>query len=197
VKPERFRPLLERFQREECFVAVTIDLDDDPSNLEILRGYTRDTLISTEWRVWEPNFVEANYSAHDLALVAMQHATPHAGKARDPFMLTGEEIEQSMRAHNEQVSERGNGSKWTLEYALGVVLGRDKGHTLAKGTELGNALAAWTFTADSPAVMEDEDKKRPVIALFDNLLGATSSSYHISARRQAIDENGHRCPPSR
>jgi len=181
ITSDRLRELLERYGREEAFAFISLDEEDrrrDPrgEHLRTLRKYARDRLLITGYRVWHPDFEQANFTFEELAGVANALAVEKGASVR----LTADVIQNEMN--------RPNRPNKTVFKAITDLWGRAQFY-VGKGEELGRALAAWAVAHPAPPAVAEEGL-RPIESCIWFLLRTGWRDYPLTSQRTKVDANG-------
>lgn len=174
---DRVLVMLERFQREEIFPFVTIDLDKDPTGPNLLRHYASQDLLPAGYRVWDPDFEQANFTLDELAGTATALAREDGVEVN----VTGQAIGEEMEAHNLPAGR-----------AVKRILRRDH-YYQGKSARWGAALADCAFEHSLPSSI-GENGKRPMLKYFEALLRGQTSNYQTTVSTTKVDPNGELIP---
>jgi len=170
------RDLLERFRREEIFADITIDRDGGGEHLRQLKIFRNDGLLNSGFKLWEPDFEEANFTFNELATVVSQMIADAGGTDT----MTEAEIRRRMQAQNEAAGK-------AIEALFGI-----KKFPQGKGKMWGEALARWVLANPCPDdLVTREDGKRPAQARFEFNLRSQTSSYKWTEAKYTIDDAGN------
>lgn len=159
---------LESLRASETFAFVAIDNDEGGDHVRQLRRWAQDGLLPIGFRIWRPNFVEANFSIAELAEIATEYS--HSQGSTDA--LTEEAIATLMRRERR-----------TAEDTIGRLFGRSH-LQFAKGAEWGERLAAYALS---------HPRERPVSECLELMRRARTSFYHFTGDF-TIDEDGNIVP---
>lgn len=161
---------------EEVFAVVCLDedkRDDDdekrPAHVERLEDLTRQGQLPVDYKIWKPNFVEANFSLSELVEMANERLAASCPSET----VTLEQLEQAMLQEDSDKPAR------TAEAALFGILPNERAKLLKKGKPLGKALADWSWDHPAPDGV-GEDGERPIDKIIQMTLGARKSSYALT-----------------
>ena len=174
---DRLRDLLERFRREEVFPYISIDMDGSAEGPRLLRHYARDQLLPAGFRVWEPDFESANFTADELAGVAEDMARDHGVSVS----ISGEDIRREMAASR-------SGGK-----AIEAIWRRGKFYR-GKGQTWGTYLANYAAEHECPPALADGDGRRPVVGRLFFLLRGQRSVYQSTVEDSEVNDEGELAP---
>jgi hypothetical protein len=175
LNDNRFRALLERFQREEVFAYVSIDREDGGKHLRLLKKYAADKLLPAGFRVWRPDFESANFTLAELADVATKLASANGVYVA----ISARGIQQEMR-HTSRPAGEAIKQLWRYGKFYG-----------GKGWAWGKALADWAIDHPCPAEIANNEGERPIIALVSLLLTGQQSHYQSTAQEYDVDSEGN------
>jgi hypothetical protein len=178
LSSDRFRSLLERFQREEVFAYVSIDQDQGGEHLRLLRKYAADKLLPAGYTIWVPDFESANYTLDELAAIASARATDNGV----PMTMTGSDILQG-------IEQSGKPAGKVIES-----LWRAERYYDGKGEEWGCILADWASDHACPSELVGVDGERPNVGLLSLLLTGQRSHYQATAEEFIVDIQGKLIP---
>jgi hypothetical protein len=129
---EVFEDQLRRLREEEIFVVVCLDHDPPGGgrrarHVRKLEEYQRGGLLPVDSEVWEPNFVEHNFSVAEVVAIA----NAEAERLGTPIHLTPEDVEHAVE-HDEHGARRQR--RKTVEDAIsGIAVARVGVPVLRKG----------------------------------------------------------------
>lgn len=171
---DRLLALLERFRREEVFSIVSIDAERGGKHLHLLSKYADRELLSSGFKVWRPDFEEANFSLPELA----KAATKLAADDGVSLSLTAEDIQREMETYR-------------LPAGTAIErLWRQGQFYSGKGKLWGQVLADWTMEHGCPAQLADCPGMRPITTLLMYVLKAQWSHYRSTIERCYVDSEG-------
>ena len=102
LEGERVSTYLRISSEEEVFAYVTIDFDKLIKNPRILQKYAGDKLLPAGFKIYEPDFEEANFTLEELAIIANTLAQQQGSKS-DP--ITAQEIRQEINSSGKSVGD--------------------------------------------------------------------------------------------
>jgi hypothetical protein len=138
-----------------------------------LKRYACDGLLPAGFRIWEPDFEEANFTLDELAQIAVQMAADGGVQ----LAVTAEQI-AGMKEAGVPVGK-----------AIERIWSRQKFYG-GKGTEWGRRLAEWAMTHPCPPELM-ENQRRPAIEILHFMLRGQSSDYASTIESVDVDEQGN------
>jgi hypothetical protein len=171
----KLRDLLERFRREEVFPFIMVDEDARADHIRQLRVFTADGLVPAGYRIWKPDFEQANFSLAELAEVA----TGVAQAGGVPCTITASAIQQEMQTRGKPAGEAIT-SLWRRAAFYG-----------GKNDTWGGALADWAAEHAAPTSHATAEGQRPVEELLLRLSNSDHFDYRATADECHVDVEGN------
>ncbi|MDQ3693365.1 MAG: hypothetical protein M3464_07035 [Chloroflexota bacterium] len=174
-----FRDELERLRDEEIFTVVYIDLDNpgrkekNAKQVRALRKFESEGLLVIPITVWNPNFVQHNFTIWEVWQVAqIQYGAALPSSTAD--------VEHQMRYDEHGILRPFESD---VEKAIDTLSKRSVGRGLPeKGLDWGGLLADWSLDNSAPKEISN-DGVRPIDAVAKTLLRGGTSNYPMSLQR--------------
>jgi hypothetical protein len=103
IASKRLRGLLDPHCREEAFAFIWLDRETHADHVRTLRKYAADRLLIAGYRVWHPDFEQANFTLDELAQVANGLALKAGADVRLTADAIGDEIARTGKAAFEAI----------------------------------------------------------------------------------------------
>ncbi|MGB2695277.1 MAG: hypothetical protein WBD55_08845, partial [Dehalococcoidia bacterium] len=174
----KIRQTLQRLRREQRFPYVVIDFESD--GLRQLRRYANDGLLPAEFKHWETDFEEENFSTGELVRVANALARQSGAKVR----VTVREV------HDRRQANLAKGTDKRIVGLISECFGPEFNFKEQKGAQWGTALADWALDHHPPPTHRDEHGQRPIIGVLQFLLRASYADYLGTVQGMMPTETG-------
>ncbi len=181
---EVFEDQLRRLREDEVFAIVCLDHDPPDggkraTHVKKLEQYQRAGLLPVDFEVWNPNFVQRNFTVSEIVAIANGEAERH-GLA---ITLTIAEVDGAM-ANDDAGTPRKRPK--TVEDAINGLAYERLGHPiLRKGEGWGQALADWAAQNQAPAEKATKEGLRPIEAVIAMSLRGRYADYTLTVQREA------------